>query len=130
MHNQYIGWQPSIILLTAALLLGHAEARAGEADVLAATLTPAGDGTWRVEVTVEHADTGWDHYADAFEVIAPDGTVLGTRTLLHPHEAEQPFTRSLSGVRIPDGVAEVTVRARDSVHGHGGRELTLAVPPE
>ena len=63
----------SIILLTAALLLGHAEARAGEADVLAATLTRAGDGTWRVEVTVEHADTGWDHYADAFEVIAPDG---------------------------------------------------------
>ena len=102
----------SIILLTAALLLGHAEARAGEADVLGAALTPAGDGTWRVEVTVEHADTGWDHYADAFEVIAPDGTVLGTRTLLHPHEAEQPFTRSLSGVRMPDGVAVTPVTWR------------------
>ena len=118
------------IARTGALRLGHAEARAGEADVLAATLTPAGDGTWRVEVTVEHADAGWDHYADAWEVIAPDGTVLRTRTLLHPHEAEQPFTRALSGLTIPDGIAEVTIRAHDSVHGHGGRELTLAVPPE
>lgn len=120
----------SIILLTAVLLLGHAEARAGEADVLGAALIAAGDGSWRIEVTVEHADAGWDHYADAWEVIAPDGTVLGTRTLLHPHEAEQPFTRALSGLTIPDGIAEVTIRAHDSVHGHGGRELTLAVPLE
>jgi hypothetical protein len=103
---------------------------AGEADVVAATLTPVGDGTWRVEVTVEHADEGWDHYADAWEVVAPDGTVLGTRTLLHPHVEEQPFTRALTGVAIPDGITEVTVRARDSVHGHGGRELTVAVPHE
>jgi len=114
--------------LAAALLLGHAGARAGEADVVAATLTEAGDGTWRVEVTVEHADAGWDHYADAWEVVAPDGTVLGTRTLLHPHDTEQPFTRSLSGVAIPAGVREVTIRARDKVHGYGGQEITLAVP--
>ena len=60
--------------------------------------------------------------------MAPDRTVLGTRTLLHPHEAEQPFTRSLSGLAIPDAVAAVTIRAHDSVHGHGGPELTIAVP--
>jgi hypothetical protein len=116
------------IALTAWLLVWHQAASAGEADVVAAKLTPAGDGTWRVEVTVEHADQGWDHYADAWEVVAPDGTVLGTRTLLHPHVEEQPFTRSLSGVAIPGDVAAVTVRARDSVHGHGGRELSVAVP--
>ncbi len=103
-------------------------ARAGEADVLAARLTPAADGSFRFEVTVRHADTGWDHYADAFEVEAPDGTVLGTRILLHPHVDEQPFTRSLAGVRIPDDVAEVTIRAHDSEHGYGGQELTLPVP--
>lgn len=61
-------------------------------------------------------------------MLAPDGTVLGTRTLLHPHLNEQPFTRSLTDVRIPDGVTEVTVRARDSIHGHGGKTLTVAVP--
>jgi hypothetical protein len=103
-------------------------AAAGEASVVEAVLTPAADGSFRVEVTVEHADEGWDHYADAFEVVAPVGRVLGTRTLLHPHEHEQPFTRSLTGVLIPEDVAEVTIRAHDNVHGHGGAELTLVMP--
>lgn len=118
-------------LLTCLLLVGvkHAEvAHGGEADVVDARLTPAGDGTYRVDATVRHADTGWDHYADAWEVLGPDRAVLGTRTLFHPHVGEQPFTRSLSGLRIPPGVAEVILRAHDSVHGHGGRELRLEVP--
>ena len=38
-------------------------------------------------------------------VCTPDGKVLGYRKLHHPHENEQPFTRSLSGVEIPDEVA-------------------------
>jgi hypothetical protein len=116
------------VALVALAVIPIRFASAGEADVVAATLTPSGDGTWRVEVTVAHADEGWDHYADAWEVVAPDGTVLGTRTLLHPHVDEQPFTRTLSGVAIPADVTAVTIRARDSVHGHGGRELTVAVP--
>jgi len=103
-------------------------AAAGEADVLAVEATLGGDGTWRFDVTVEHADTGWGHYAEAWEVLAPDGAVLGTRTLLHPHEDEQPFTRSLSGVAIPDGITEVIVRAHDSVHGYGGKALRIALP--
>jgi hypothetical protein len=115
---------------TVCLALMSQAALAGEAAVLDATLTPSGDGTWRIDVTVEHADEDWDHYADAWEVLAPDGTLLGTRTLLHPHETEQPFTRSLSGVTIPDEVVEVTIRARDNVHGYGGAELTVGVPRE
>jgi hypothetical protein len=47
----------------------------------------------------------------------PDGTVLGTRELLHPHVAEQPFTRSLAGVGLPDETDEVVVRASTSVEG-------------
>ena len=118
------------IVLVVLAVIPIPVAFAGEADVVAARLTPADDGTWRVEVTVEHADEGWDHYADAWEVVAPDGAVLGRRTLLHPHVDEQPFTRSLSGIGIPDGITEVTVRARDSVHGYGGQELTVPVPHE
>jgi len=60
--------------------------------------------------------------------VAPDGTVLGTRTLYHPHVDEQPFTRSLSGVKIPGSIKEVTVRSYDSVHGYGGKTLIVAVP--
>jgi hypothetical protein len=114
--------------IVALLCFTPIAAGGGEADVLEVRATPTGDGTWRFDVTVQHADTGWDHYADAWDVLAPDGAVLGTRTLLHPHTEEQPFTRSLTGVRIPDGVTEVTVRANDSVHGHGGKALTVAVP--
>ena len=56
-----------------------------------------------------------DHYADKWEVLAPDGTVLGTRTLYHPHVDEQPFTRSLSGVSVAETIADVSVRGHDSV---------------
>ncbi len=104
-----------------------ASAVAGEVDVVAATYAQASDGTFTFEVTVRHADAGWEHHADRWELIAPDGSVLATRALVHPHEAEQPFTRSLSGVEIPDDIAEITVRAHDSVHGYGGAEVTLAL---
>ncbi len=101
-----------------------APARAGEADVVRAEARAEG-GAWRFRVTVAHGDTGWDHYADKWDVVAPDGTVLGTRVLLHPHETEQPFTRSLGGVEIAQGVNEVTLRAHDSRHGYGGQEVTV-----
>ena len=55
----------------------------------------------------------------------PDGTVAGTRELAHPHVEEQPFTRSLSGVPIPDGVESVTVAARDSVAGFCGSTVEV-----
>src|SRR5919106_5094264 len=92
----------------ALLLCGPA--MAGEPVVVAARAVPDG-ATWNFDVTVAHADAGWGHYADGWEVAAPDGTRLGFRELLHPHEAEQPFTRSLPGVAIPPGVTRVLIRA-------------------
>lgn len=89
-------------------------------------VTAQGDGTYRFSVTVRHADEGWDHYADVWEVYDPEtGEVHGTRELLHPHDAEQPFTRSLGGVRLPGDVRVVTVRAACNVHGFGGREVVV-----
>ncbi|MCK5445702.1 MAG: hypothetical protein KAI73_08765, partial [Rhodospirillaceae bacterium] len=83
---------------------------------------------YRFDVSVTHADEGWDHYADAWAVVAPDGAVLGERILAHPHVGEQPFTRSLGGVQIPDGIKKVTLRAHDKVHGLGGAEITVTLP--
>lgn len=112
--------------LAAALVLqGAGLAVAGEADVVAVEAVEESAGTWRFDVTVAHADEGWDHYADRWEVLAPDGRVLGTRVLLHPHVGEQPFTRSLGGVAIPQEIDRVTVRAHDSVHDYGGAEVTV-----
>lgn len=83
---------------------------------------------WTFSVTVRHADTGWDHYADEWQVVDPvTGEVYGTRVLTHPHVEEQPFTRSQSGIAIPDGVREVLVRAKCTVHGWGGCGMIVAL---
>lgn len=117
----------AVILVSAALAALYSPARAGEADVVAVEVSREAAGVYRFTVTVRHADTGWDHYADAWQVMAPDGDVLATRALLHPHVNEQPFTRSLSGVAIPAGVETVRIRAHDSEHGFGGAELELPI---
>ena len=101
---------------------------ADEADVIDVLVRGSRDQGYRIDVTVQHADEGWDHYADRWEVLSPDGTVLATRVLHHPHVEEQPFTRSLSGVRIPEGIDEIVVRARDSRDGYGGRTLRVKLP--
>lgn len=101
---------------------------AGEADVVGVNVVREAAGVYRFEVTVRHDDTGWDHYAEKWEVTGKDGEIYGTRVLLHPHEQEQPFTRSLDGVGIPGGTREVVVRAHDKVHGYGGAEMVVTLP--
>lgn len=102
---------------------------AGHADVLAVTLTPAAQaGRFDVAVTLRHGDTGWDHYADRWEILGAQGEVLATRVLAHPHILEQPFTRQLANVAIPRPLTWIRVRAHDRVHGYGGREVTVSVP--
>jgi len=99
----------------------------GCANVIDAAVTRSGD-RFVVTATVESADTGWDRYADAWEVRTTDGDVLATRVLAHPHVDEQPFTRSLSDVEIPAGVTTVEIAARDSVVGFCGITAAVAVP--
>jgi len=117
-----------IYILFACLLLMCTAANAGEADVIEVEVRRIGGDTYKFDVTVRHADEGWEHFANKWEVTAPDGTVIGTRVLAHPHVEEQPFTRSLSGVKIPENLAEVTVRAHDLVHGYGGKTVEVKVP--
>lgn len=119
-----------VLLATGALAAGLVApdaARAGKADVVAARAECSAERVCSFSVTVKHADTGWRHYASRYEIVSPDGTVLGTRVLRHPHVHEQPFTRSLAGVEIPEGVERVTVRAIDEVHGAGGETAEVAL---
>jgi len=112
-----------------AVLVGAvAGVQAGEPSVLDVTVTANANGTYAFQVTVFHKDEGWDHYANAFDIMIGDGTSVGTRVLYHPHVDEQPFTRSLSSVAIPIGVTEVTVVARDTQHGEGTRTMTVKLP--
>lgn len=116
--------KPILLLLSALTSMNAATVSAGEADVVNVVVSNNGN-SYRFDVTVMHQDAGWDHYADKWDVVGEDGTVFGTRVLYHPHVNEQPFTRSLSGVKIPEAVKAVTIRAHDSVHAYGGRTMTV-----
>lgn len=89
-------------------------------DVVDASATRASDGTWTFTATISSPYDTPQRYADAWRVLAPDGGVLGVRELLHDHAGEQPFTRELRGVQVPDGTARVTIQGRDLRHGWGG----------
>ena len=75
------------------------------------------DDMYRFSVRILHKDSGWEHYVNRYELLDRDGNILATRVLLHPHENEQPFTRSLSAVMMK-GIKIVYVRANDSVDGY------------
>jgi len=119
----------STIAGAAALYLAFAPAAyAGQVEIVDAQANASGGDLYSFSVTLRHADTGWDHYANEWDIRAPDGTVLGTRVLVHPHVNEQPFTRSLSGVSIPKDLKSVVVRAKDNVHGLSPQEYILSLP--
>ena len=96
------------------------------AQVRQVELRETGDRVYHVSVTLRHADSGWDHYADLWQVV-DDGTgeVLGERRLAHPHTNEQPFTRSLSRVEIPEGVEVIRIRAKCNQHGYEGKQVRI-----
>jgi hypothetical protein len=114
-----------------------ATARGADANVTYVRAVEDADGTWTFHVTVAHPDTGWEDYADGWDVVTPNGQVLKpdpesafTRTLLHPHENEQPFTRSQRGIEIPEDVTRVRVRAHDIVDGFGGQDVIVDLTAE
>ncbi len=116
------------LLLSLSALGWHGSGLTDDVTVVKATAIQVADNTYRFNVTLLHKDEGWNHYANQWQVFTPDGTLLGTRTLHHPHEHEQPFTRSLNNVLVPADVTEVLIRARDSVHGESPVEYILKLP--
>lgn len=125
MHNP-------IFALSAFLMISNVALAAGNADVVKAQARNTGPGVWSFSVTVSHPDSGWEDYADGWDVVLPDGSVVKpaaneafTRTLWHPHVNEQPFTRSQGGIEIPTNVKEVMVRAHDKPDGFGGKTVSI-----
>jgi hypothetical protein len=103
----------------ATVLTGLAGTAVADSAVVQGVVAKKSAASWSFSVTLHHSDTGWEHYADGWGVYLEDGTELGYRQLLHPHVDEQPFTRSLGGVRIPAGVKRVVIVPHDLVHGNG-----------
>ncbi len=97
-------------------------------DVVSVEVTETAQNVYRFDVTISSPYDTPERYADAWRVKGKDGTVYGVRELLHDHQAEQPFTRSLSDVAIPEGTATVIVEGRDLEHGWGGETAAVELP--
>jgi len=113
------------LLILALLALANPLALAGEADVVDVDVSCDDESICRFDVTVLHEDEGWEHFANRWEILSPDGEILATRVLAHPHVDEQPFTRSMANIEIPGDLHEVVVRAHDLVHEYGGKEVVV-----
>ncbi len=120
------------VISTMFLLMSvSSNANAEDVDVIDVVITGGSSNTkgqYRFSVTLKHAETGWNNYANMWQVVGADGTIYGTRVLAHPHVNEQPFTRSLDSVKIPENIKQVTIRAGDNLGSTGGKTITVNVP--
>ena len=115
----------NIILAILLILVAFNPAHADDVKILAADFSKTGENKWSVDITLKHDDTGWDHYADNWRVVDSEGNIVGDRVLYHPHVDEQPFTRGLNNVTIPESVTIVYVEAHDKVHGWTSNRLKV-----
>ena len=106
------------------VLLASTSVFANDVEIIKVVLTGQ-TGTWRADVTLKHADTGWKHYADAWRLVDEAGNEIGKRTLYHPHVNEQPFTRSLSDFQISCDTNIIFVEAHDLKHGWSSNRVKI-----
>jgi len=96
--------------------------------VVDVTAAPAGDNSWRFDVTLSSPYDTPERYADAWRVLDADDNELGIRVLTHDHANEQPFTRSTT-VEVPAGLDQVFVEGRDQVNGWSGERFEVDLEP-
>jgi hypothetical protein len=93
----------------------------GLADVTAVAVS--GDpGAYTFDVTVQSPDVDCSKYADWWEVLTSDGTLVYRRILNHSHPTEQPFTRD-GGPVAAAADQPLIVRAHLNPGGYGGAAL-------
>lgn len=118
------GAASAVVALSCVGTLAASPAQASPVEVLQAEFSPSGGGGWSVSVTLRHADTGWEHYANLWVVETLEGKELGRRVLFHPHETEQPFTRSAQ-LQIPAGTTRLRIRAGDNIEGINSNAIVV-----
>ncbi len=85
-------------------------------------------GRFTLSVTMEHHDTGWDHFADGVQVELPDGTDLTYRALSHPHLDSDRIEATIAGVSVPQGVDHVVLLTRCSLVGWSAEPYSVKLP--
>lgn len=123
-----------LILLSLALAAWSVYAQPGGSneqrfpDVVAVRVKVSGPNLFDFDVTISSPYDTPGRYADGFRVYTAANQILGERKLLHDHQNEQPFTRDLYGVAIPQGVTSVLIQARDQKYGYGGKVAEARLP--
>ncbi len=91
------------------------------ADVISVRVTGSPNG-YQFSVEVASPDEGCQQYADWWEVLTEDGSLVYRRILAHSHVDEQPFVRSGGPVPIePETI--VLVRAHMNSGGYNGKAM-------
>lgn len=112
-------------LLLIPLVIYSKNTYANEVEILSAAILHQSQNEYLVSVTLQHQDSGWNHYADAWRIVDQQGAILGTRTLMHPHVEEQPFSRALNNVKIDESLITLYIEAHDNVHGWSTNRLKI-----
>jgi len=90
-----------------------------QADAAVTGIRVSGEpGAYTFHVGLKSDDTGCEQYADWWEVVDSNGTLLYRRILAHSHVDEQPFTRSGGPVAISKEQV-VIVRGHMNKAGYG-----------
>ncbi len=110
---------------TLASNVNHSSTSLDSAQVTQVNAVQQANGAWCFYSTVKHNDQGWDHFANEWQVVDLNGNILGVRSLAHPHDDEQPFTRSKCSIQIPKHINKVVVRAKCNLHGYSGQTVTV-----
>lgn len=124
--------KPTLFAVVLALLLGVSGAQYNCCDVIALEAEPGADG-WVISpyMLSLYEITTTEHFCNRVEILSvlPNGTsvLLGKRDIENPHPREQPFTRSVGSVVLPEGTDTITAKARDSKYGFCGRSLNLTI---
>ena len=89
--------------LTTALLAATVAiaAEVDEGETVVAAARQVTDGRYRFSVTLRHADTGLDHSADKWDVVAPGGRVLGARGAPSPRGRAAVHSQSFGRTECP-----------------------------
>jgi len=98
-NNVYKKYNMTRIIILFICVLGLSYAETIQANVTAVE-TKGSDGAYRFAVTLKSTETGCDQYANWWEVLSKDGSLLYRRILVHSHPDTQPFTRSGGSINI------------------------------